>query len=191
MIRTFAVMLLIALVIPTVIVAGPAPAIQGDPAAVAEYVAAFQKFGASTTYRSKLSSAQGALNMEVVRPDRMRFAMPGGQFIRIANTMWTIVSGTCNRVPSSSFRLPNPEEYAQQDSDSTIQVTKTGAEAVEGDPTQTYNVVVTAKGKTGRQKVYVATQTGYPRRIDASSAEGNATIDYWDFNTAITIEPPC
>lgn len=190
MIRTFTFMLLIALTLPTVIVAGPAPTIQGDPAAVAEYVAAFQKFSASRTYRSKMSSAQGALNMEVVRPDRMRFAMPGGQFIKIATTTWTIVSGTCTKVPPS-FRLPNPEEYAQQDSDSTIQVTKTGPEAVEGDPTQTYNVVVTSKGKTGRQKVYVATQTGYPRRIDASSPEGNATIDYWDFNAAITIEPPC
>jgi outer membrane lipoprotein-sorting protein len=191
MTRTFSVVLLIALALPTVIVAGPAPTIQGDPAAVAEYVAAFQKFSASSTYRSKMSSAQGALNMEVVRPDRMRFAIQGGQFVRIANATWTIVSGQCTRVPSSSFRMPNPEDYAQQDSDSTIQVTKTGAEAVEGDPTLTYNVVVTSKGKTGRQKVYVATQTGYPRRIEASSPEGNATIDYWDFNANITIEPPC
>ncbi len=65
------------------------------------------------------------------------------------------------------------------------------ARTVEGTPTQTYNVVITAKGKTIRQKMYVATQTGYPRRVEDSGQEGTVVIDYWDFNAAITIEPPC
>jgi len=193
--RICVALLALALVLPMVVVAAPAaPTIQGDPQAVAEYTAAFQKFAAARTYRSKLGSTQGTITrtitIEVVRPDRMRFTMPAGQFVRIAATMWSIESGKCTKIPAA-IRLPNPEEIAQQDGDSTIQVARLGAEAVEGTPTQAYNVAVTAKGKTIQQKVHVATQTGYPRRIESTTAEGNAVVDYWDFNAAIAIEPPC
>lgn len=184
-------LLVLALTTPMVVVAAPAtPTIQGDAQAVAEYTAAFQKFAAARTYRSRLGSAQGAITIEVVRPDRMRFTMQAGQFVRIAMSMWSIESGKCSKIPAA-IRMPNPDEIAQQDSDSTIQVARIGAETVEGAPTQVYNVVVTAKGKTIEQKVHVATQTGYPRRIESTTAEGNAVIDFWDFNAAIAIEPPC
>ncbi len=190
--RICAVLLAVALVVPSVAVAGPAgPTIQGDPQAVAEYRAAYEKFGSARSYRSKMAAgAQGAMTIEYVAPDRWRFIFTGGEFILIGETSWSRDPGRCVKLPQK-VRMPDPREGVQQESDAIVQVAKGGAEAVEGTPTQTYNVVITVKGKTIRQKMYVATQTGYPRRVENSGQEGTVVIDYWDFNAAIAIEPPC
>lgn len=90
------------------------------------------------------------------------------------------------------MQLPNPREAMQQRSDAVIQVTRGGAEVVEGTPTQTYNLTITAQGTTVRQKLYVATATGLPRRVELSSDQGTIVIDYFDYGAAITInDPPC
>jgi hypothetical protein len=190
--RICAVLLTVALVVPIVAVAGPAgPTIQGDPQAVAEYRAAYEKFGSARTWRSKMTAgAQGAMTIEYVAPDRTRFIFAGGEFIMIGDTQWSRDPGRCVKLPQK-VRLPDPREGVQQESDTIVQVARGGAEAVEGTPTQTYNVMISAKGKTIRQKMYVAIQTGYPRRVENSGQEGTVVIDYWDFNAAITIEPPC
>lgn len=191
MLRICAVLLAVALVVPIVAMAGPAgSAVQGDPQAVAEYRSAQEKFGSARTFRSKLTAAQGAMTIEYVVPDRRRIIFTGGEFIIIGETMWSKDASRCARLPQK-MPIPDPREAVQQDADATFQVTKGAAEAVEGTPTQTYNAVITAKGKTLRQKMYVAVQTGYPRRVENASSEGTVVIDYWDFNAAIAIEPPC
>jgi len=192
MLRICAVLLAVALVVPIVAMAGPAgSAMQGDPQAVAEYRAAQEKFGSARTFRSKITAgAQGVMTIEYVAPDRRRFIFTGGEFIIIGETAWSRDPSRCVKLPQK-MPLPDPREGVQQDADATFQVTKGAAEAVEGTPTQTYNVVITAKGKTIRQKMYVATQTGFPRRVENAAQEGTVVIDYWDFNTAIAIEPPC
>ena len=191
MLRICAVLLVVALVVPIVALAGPAgSSTQGDPQAVAEYRAAQEKFATARTFRSKLTAAQGAMTIEYVIPDRRRITFTGGEFIIIGETMWSRSPSNCAKLPQK-MPLPDPREAVQQDADATYQVAKGAAEAVEGTPTQTYNVVITAKGKTIRQKMYVANQTGYPRRVENVSSEGTVVIDYWDFNTAIAIEPPC
>ena len=192
MLRICASLVAIGLVVPIIAVAGPAgPTIQGDPQAIAEYRAAYDKFGSARTYRSKMTAGtQGVMTIEYVAPDRMRLIYTGGEFIVIGDTQWSRDPGRCIKLPQK-VKMPDPREGVQQEADATVQVAKGGAEAVEGTPTQTYNVVITVKGKTIRQKMYVATQTGYPRRVEMSGQEGTVVIDYWDFNAAITIEPPC
>ncbi len=192
MFRMCVVLLTLALVVPIVAVAGPAgPTFQGDPQAVTDYRAAYEKFGSARTYRSRITAgAQGVMTIEYVAPDRTRFIFSGGEFIIIGEAAWSRDPTRCVKLPQK-IRMPDPREGVQQEADATFQVTKGGAEAVEGTPTQTYNVVITVKGKTIRQKMYVATQTGYPRRVENSGQEGTAVIDYWDFNAAIAIEPPC
>jgi len=190
MLRICVVLLAVALVVPIVALAGPGGSAQGDPQAVAEYRSAQEKFAAARTFRSKLTAAQGAMTIEYVAPDRRRFIFAGGEFIVIGEAAWSRDPTRCAKLPQK-MPLPDPREAIQQEGDSTYQVAKGAAEAVEGTPTQTYTVVITAKGKTIRQKMYVATQTGYPRRVENASSEGTVVIDYWDFNTAIAIEPPC
>ncbi len=192
MFRICAGLLALALVVPTFAVAGPAgPTFQGDSQAVAEYRAAYEKFGSARSYRSKMTAgAQGVMTIEYVAPDRRRITFTGGEFIIIGDTMWSRDPSRCVKLPQK-MPLPDPREGVQQDADATFQVAKGAPEAVEGTPTQTYNAVITAKGKTIRQKMYVATQTGYPRRVENSGQEGTLVIDYWDFNAAIAIEPPC
>jgi outer membrane lipoprotein-sorting protein len=190
MLRICAVLLAVALVVPIVAVAGPGGLMQGDPQAVAEYRSAQEKFGSARTFRSKMTAAQGAMTIEYVAPDRRRIIFTGGEFIIIGETMWSRAPSRCVKLPQK-MPLPDPREAIEQGADATFEVAKGAAEAVEGTPTQTYNAVITAKGKTIRQKMYVATQTGYPRRVENAAQEGTVVIDYWDFNTAIAIEPPC
>ena len=163
MVRICALLLAAALVVPIVAVAGPAgPSMQGDPQAVAEYRSAQEKFASARTFRSKMTAPQGAMTIEYVAPDRRRITFTGGEFIIIGESMWSRNPSGCGKLPQK-MPLPDPREGVQQDADSTFQVTKGAAEAVEGTPTQTYNVVITAKGRTIRQKMSVATQTGWER----------------------------
>ncbi len=197
MFRICALLLTIGLVVPVFAVAGPArSAFQGDPQAVAEYTAAYEKFGDARTWRSKMTAPgmQGSVTFEYVAPDRMRMIIGmGNQMIEtivIGNTQWSRIAGTCNKT-TVKMETQDPREGMRHEADATVQVAKGGAEAVEGTPTQIYNVTITAKGKTVQQKVYVATQTGYPRRLETQGPQGTMITDYWDFNAAIVIEPPC
>lgn len=102
-----------------------------------------------------------------VAPDRFHMIMNQGggsassEFFVIGKEVWIKNAGGCGKMPAA-INLPNPREGLQQASDAVIQVTRGGAEAVEGTPTQTYNLVITSQGTTVRQKLYVATATGLP-----------------------------
>jgi outer membrane lipoprotein-sorting protein len=75
--------------------------------------------------------------------------------------------------------------------DARITVARGGPETVEGTATMSYNLTIETQGRQFRQKLYVATATGYPRRLEMSSDQGTVTIDYFDFDAPITINPPC
>lgn len=71
-------------------------------------------------------------------------------------------------------------------------MTKGGPETIEGISTQTYTMIVETQGKQVRQKLYVATGSNLLRRIEIPSDQGTTSIDYFDYDTQITINnPPC
>lgn len=173
-----------------------APALQGDPQAVAEVQAAFQKFAAAPTWRARIASGGGRTQtMDFAAPDRYHMLLPGStssEMFVIGHSSWMRVEGKCQKIPGS-LPFTNPREAIDAGSDTKIAVTKGGAETVEGTPTRTYMMTVDSQGTQLQEKLYVAADTGLPRRIEVRSpGGGTTTIDYVDYGAAITIaDPPC
>ncbi|MBI3998793.1 MAG: hypothetical protein HY355_07135 [Armatimonadetes bacterium] len=196
MFRLCAAALLCALVVPAALAAPARPQMQGDPQAVAEVTAAFQKFAAARTWRARMAIPGGGVNTtEFVAPDRFRMVMTQGnqttEMFMIGREMWMRSGGTCQKLPAT-IPVMNPKEMAEHSGDTTITVARGGPEAVDGTPTQTYMLTVETRGTTVRQKLFVATGTGLPRRIEIQNPQGTMTVDYYDYDAQITINnPPC
>src|SRR3990172_3235295 len=138
---------------------------------------------------------QTTTTMEFVLPDRFRMVIRSGsdatEITNIGPDQWIKSGSTCAKSPVKA-PVANPREYIEHSSDTTITVTKGGRETVEGTATQTYMLVVEKRGSpTIQQKFHVAVGTGYPRRIEMQTSRGPLTIDYFDFDAAIRIDPPC
>ena len=201
-VRDVLALFLVLTLLPAIAAAGPASGgFQGDPQAIAEVQSAYSKFGAARTYRQRMTVAgQGGTftqTMEIVVPDRVRMIGTQGnvtfETIVIAQEQWARgpgVPGGCAKIPGVG-RRPNPREGLDHPTDARITVARGGPQTVEGTATQLYNLTLETQGRQTQQKLYVATGTGYPRRIETASDQGAATIDYFDFDAPITINPPC
>ncbi|MDR7486775.1 MAG: hypothetical protein QN187_15780 [Armatimonadota bacterium] len=170
---------------------------QGDPQAVAEVQAAYQKFAAARTWRARMTSpgVAGSQTFEFVAPDRYRVVIGQGgtttELFLIGNETWIRSGDVCRKQPSM-MRVENPRDAMQARPDLTIAVSRGGAETVDGVATQTYQITVTAQRTPVRQKLYVATSTGLPHRLELQSERGPVLIDYPDYDAQITINnPPC
>ncbi len=191
MVRLVLLGLVISLILPVRSAAGPAGApFQGDPQAVAEVQAAFQKFVAGIK-----SPAGEEHTFEHVAPDRFHMVLKQGtqtsEMFMIGGEMWIRSSGGCQKLPVS-IPILNPREAMEHSSDAKVTVTKGGSETIEGISTQTYTMIVETQGKQVRQKLYVATGSNLLRRIEIPSDQGTTSIDYFDYDAQITINnPPC
>ncbi|HEV8339937.1 MAG TPA: hypothetical protein VGR25_09835 [bacterium] len=179
--------------------AASGPSIQGDSQTVAELNAAYKKFADANSWRSRMTlpGSPPIINtVSYVAPDRFHMVMSRGtdqplEYYLVGNGIWLKNAAGCTRLPGS-VNIPNPREMLKQSDDAVIQVTRGGTEVVEGTPTQIYNLVITSKGITVRQKLYVATATGLPRRNEVTSQQGTTVVDYSDYGAPITINnPPC
>ncbi len=177
--------------------AGPAgPTFNGDPQAVAEVQAAFQKFLAVSTWRARITAGGRAQEMEYVAPDRfhMLAAGQGGQatdiFI-VGHEMWMHTGTQCQKLPVA-MPFMNPREAVSHGPEAKITVTRGGPETIDGTPIQTYNVLVDTQGRQMQEKFSVVTATRLPRRVEMPSAQGTTVVDYSDYGAPITINnPPC
>lgn len=177
--------------------AAPGPTVQGDRQAATELEAVYKRFNEQRSWRSRMSfpgPPPGTMTSEFVAPNRMHIVMNmGGQVtdvFLIGDTMYIKGGRDCTKLPQK-VNMPNPRDHMQQDANAIVQVARGGAEAVEGTPTQTYNLTVTAQGRTFRQKMYVAAP-GLPRRLETFSNEGTFVIDYLEFGAGVVInDPPC
>lgn len=192
---------ILCLVLSVTASAGPVgPVLQGDPQAAAEVQAAFQKFASAHTWRARISSSGGgtqadAQMMDHVAPDKFRMTLSqGGQtseMFLLGHDTWVRAEGVCQKLPAA-IPMVNPREAMEHGTDTRITVTRGGPETVEGTSTKTYMMTVETQGRQLRQKLYVATGTGLPRRIEFASDGGTTVIDYFDFDAPITIKnPPC
>ena len=202
--RRAAVMLAIAMFCSVVMLgafpvaqAAPGPTVRGDRQAATELEAVYKRFDEQRSWRSRMSfpgPPPGSMTSEFVAPNRMHIIMNiGGEvtdIFLIGDAMYIKGGRDCTKLPQK-VNMPNPREHMQQDASAVVEVARGGAEAVEGTPTQTYNLTVTAQGRTFRQKMYVA-GTGLPRRLETFSAEGTVVIDYLEYGAGIVInDPPC
>lgn len=170
------------------------PVFQGDPQAIAELQAAYQKFLAARTWRARVKGGSGdAQTMEHVAPDRMHMFLTQGseksEMFIIGRDAWLVSAGRCLKLPTT-MPFVNPRELMQHESDTKIIVTKGGVETIEGTSTRTYLMTIETRGKQTRQKLYVAVGSNLPRRIEVLSDQAPAMIDYFDYDAPITINPP-
>lgn len=186
----------------TVVVAAPAGgAVRGDPAALAEWQAAQQKFNAARSWRSKraIPGQPFPMTTEYVAPDRMRFiyatdpqGRPLSGNVRIGNDWWLFGSGGCMKTSGRPPQVQRDDrEAAQPPEGSSAEITKGGLETIDGTVTQLYTLAFSGSGLSGTMKQYVARDTGYIRRSELASGQFAFTTDYADYDTAITIAPPC
>lgn len=197
--RWIAVVLAVLTLLPTPVVRAAAPTIKGDPQAVAELQAVFQRFLAARSWRTRMRSGDTTTTTEFVAPDRFHLIIAHGtrdstEMFIIGRQVWLRSSEGCNKLPAAMpFNFANPREMTEHGAaDTTITVTRGGSEAVDGTPTRTYLLVVETKGVTVREKMYVATATGFPRRLEIQTERGPLILDYFDFNAPIAInDPPC
>lgn len=195
--RAAALAVTILLLVSLTAAAAPAGAtFKGDPQAISELQAAYAKFANAKSYRVRMvAEGQTTTTMEFVLPDRFRMVIRSGsdatEITNIGPDQWIKSGSICAKSPVKA-PVANPREYIEHFSDTTITVTKGGRETVEGTATQTYMLVVETRGSaTIQQKFHVAVGTGYPRRIEMQTSRGPLTIDYFDFDAAIRIDPPC
>ncbi len=133
--------------------------------------------------------------MEHVAPDRFHMVLKQGtqtsEMFMIGREMWIRSNGGCQKLPVS-IPILNPREAMEHSSDTKVTVTKGGPETIEGASTRTYTMTVETQGRQVRQKLYVATGSNLPRRIEIPSDQGTTSIDYFDYDAQITINnPPC
>jgi|GEM_PF-1848043 hypothetical protein len=81
-------------------------------------------------------------------------------------------------------------EAMRHEADAVVQRMRRGPDVAEGAPTQTSAVTVTEREHRA-QRLYVATETANPRRVETPADGGPVVEDSWDFNAPITIDPPC
>jgi hypothetical protein len=180
---------------------GPAAsAAQGDPAAKAEIVAAFQRLNALPPYRIKGTSNKKdgmTLVYEIVRPDKSHFTYhsPQGTYegitigkqgaFRITMSgeaaSWQCTTGSDNSPANTAFY---PDKI-RQDLESKPVVRKPDT-VIDGTPVHLYT------DPSGKDAIYVGAQTGLPRRLVDADAESGGTLDFYDYGAKITIGlPPC
>ena len=195
MVRSSVLVLMLSLGVTAGAAAGPAgPSFQGDPQAIAEVQAAFQRFAAAPTYRARMTTAGVTQTMEHVAPDRFHVLIPGDQpaemFI-IGRDSWMRTGGTCQKL-STAVPSANPREVMEYSADTKITVTRGGPQTVDGTPVQTYIMAVEFQGNQIQERLFVATGTGLPRRVEIRSGQATTVVDYVDYGTPITINnPPC
>lgn len=186
----------------TVAVAAPAgAAVRGDPAVFAEWDAAQKKFQAARSWRSKRTIAGQAFTQftEYVAPDRMRIihavdaqGRPLSGSVNIGNDWWNFGGGQCAKSPGRPPQIQRDDRQAAQPPEGyTAEITKGGVETIDGTVTQLYTLAFSGSGLSGTIKQYVARDTGYIRRNETATGQFTIIIDYFDYDTAITIAPPC
>lgn len=213
MIRAVLLIVMLSVIVSTGVAAGAAgSAFKGDPLVVAEVKAVYKKMASMHTWRARTRHfrAGGLVDttmVEFVAPDRFHITMTRSgrttEIFKVGKDLWTMSGGACRKAPGS-IPTPDPRDWQGPGTDVTITVTRGDRATVDGTPTQTYlldyEVTYKAASGTSKEKLYVATGTGLPRRAERTSSAGSpstsgastSTTDYYDYNAPITINsPPC
>lgn len=173
--------------------AAGAPTVKGDAAAWTEIVTALKK-QRTISYRAKTTTGPTDTTpgiTEFVPPDTKHTIVPGLlESFSVGNKYWARRIG--DKWDCSSAVNGLPVGAPVWDQQGTVIAKRLPALVIGGMPTRgyTYTFTGTIKGQTvtGNQKLYVAVQTGLPRR---AVVEENFTFDFYDYGARIAITPPC
>ncbi len=170
-----------------------APTVTGDPMALQEILAAFNRVNAVKTYRMKGTIGGAPMVVEVVIPDRFhtKVEWPDGKVfetVRVGSEIRFRHDGqrwTCAPAPPLNF--PNTDLASLSDK---IIVAKGPVATIDGTATQSYTYTYAGQGYT--IKVYVAIAEGLPKRKEVLDPTGavESTFDYYDYGAPITIDLP-
>ena len=180
----------------SIVIAQPAvgaPTVKGDAAAWAEIVAALKK-QRTVSYRAK--STTGPTDntpgiTEFVPPSTKHTIVPGLlESFSVGSKYWVRAIGDkwdCSLTANGP--LVGANVWDQQ---GEVNAKRIPALVIGGIPTRGYGYTFTGtvKGRTvtGNEKLYVAVQTGLPRR---AVVEEKLTFDFYDYGAKIPIAPPC
>lgn len=148
--------------------------------------AAMQKFGALKSYAVNATSPRGAVEIDMVVPNKQHLLAGPMEMIRIDGDTWVKMNGKWQK-----FAMPGIEQMtagvnnaikATKANPDDLTVTDLGMKSPDGVPLHAYQVLV--KNGGGPQTIYLD-GSGMLVRID--SAQGPVTFS--KFN-AIDIEPP-
>ncbi len=184
-------MLLLGLLISPALAGGPT--VTGDPKALQEILAAFNRMNAAKTYRMKGAIGGAAMVVEAVMPNRYhaKVEWPDGKVfetVRVGSEVRFQNDGqrwTC--APAFPLNFPNTDLASLSDK---IIAAKGPVATIDGVATQSYTYTFADQGYT--VKLYVTTAGGLPKRIEALDSTGavESTFDYYDYGAPITIELP-
>lgn len=167
-----------------------APTVKGDAAAWGEIVAALEK-QQTVSYRAK--SMIGGGITEFVPPNSTHAIIPGlleaiwvGDAYRVrAGEKWE-----CTPAPTGGAPGLIPPIWKQP---GEVTVARSQNLVIDGMPTRGYDFTRTGTSKgrtiTMKYKLFVAVQTGLPRRLEVSGG-ARETFDFYDYGAKITITPP-
>ncbi len=170
-----------------------APTVKGDAAAWTEIVAALKK-QRTVSYRAKETTGPTDKTpgiTEFVPPNTKHTIVPGLlESFSVGNKYWARRIG--DKWDCSSAVNGPPVGAAVWDQQGEVIAKRIPALVIGGTPTRgyTYTFTGTINGRpvSGNQKLYVAVQTGLPRR---AVVEEKLTFDFYDYGAKITITPPC
>jgi hypothetical protein len=180
----------------SIVIAQPAvgaPTVKGDAAAWAEIVAALKK-QRTVSYRAK--STTGPTDntpgiSEFVPPNTKHTIVPGLlESFSVGNKYW--VRGIGDKWDCSLAAKGPLVGASVWDQQGEVTAKRIPALVIGGVATRGYAYMFTGtvngRTVTGNQKLYVAVQTGLPRR---AVVEDKLTFDFYDYGAKITITPPC
>jgi len=169
------------------------PTVKGDPKALQEILAAFNRVNAAKTYRMKGTIGGAPMVVEAVMPDRYhtKVEWPDGKVfetVRVGSELRFQHDGqrwTCAPAPPLNF----PHTDLGSLSDKVI-AAKGPVATIDGTATQSYTYTFAVQGYT--IKLYVAIAEGLPKRMEVLDSTGavESTFDYYDYRASITIDLP-
>ena len=190
----------IAIAIMLMLVAGVVAqvTVKGDARVWQEVGAAYDKLAKLKTYRTKMTVEGQSVSMvtEYLNPDRSRTVMKTEGV-----TMETVKVGnevryrmTAPGAPAT-WQCTAPPQGTQPPTDpksakGEVTISRLGDVTIEGTKTSGYEYAWSVQGQMTKQRLYVASSDGLPRRLVVMDAAGKpqTTFEYYDFNAPITIE---
>ncbi len=179
--------------------AAPKLVVKGDAKAWAEIAAAMTKLQKLKSYRAKgtVAGPTGAMVtlMEVMNPGSFYSKTTVG-----GNTVEVIQVGTAVRMRTGSGAwICDTQQRDQLGADpekmwGEVTAARGPAETIAGIRTQSYTFVWKNDIMTTKNRLFVATTDGLPRRAQVLGDDGSVTMttDYYDFDAPIKIAlPPC
>jgi hypothetical protein len=170
--------------------------VKGDPQAWSEVRTAMLRLVNAKTYRTKMTGTDGTtMVIETVLPDRFHtkgtFGGQAAEMISVGTTSrmreasgtWLCPPGA----PGPPIPKVDPDTMADE-----ITVQRGPASVIDGVPTMSYAYTTKSRDLTMHTRLYIATGTGLPKRIELLNDSGTvtSTFDYYDVGAPITIELP-